>query len=158
MQLSQHFSLAELTHSNKADALGLSNEATSEVVEALFDTALMLENVREHLAAVAGKPIPITVTSGYRSHEVNRAVGSSDTSDHVRGMAADIVAPAFGSPYAIACELAAHMDALGIGQMIVEGLHGKRWLHLSTAVPVKAINRVLTITDDGTVPGLKETA
>lgn len=158
MNLSKNFTLGELTHSNKAVALGLSNEATPEIVEALCSVAAMLENVREHLSAVAGRPIPITVTSGYRSPELNKAVGGVTSSDHVRGMAADIVAPAFGTPYAIACELAEHLDGMCIGQMIVEGVNGKRWLHLSTASPVRSINRVLTITDAGTEVGLKDVA
>lgn len=158
MNLSQNFTLTELTRSTTAQRLGLPNEATSEVVEALFEVAGMLENVREHLCGMAGRPIPIVVTSGYRSPAVNKAVGGVTSSDHVRGMAADIVAPAFGTPHAIACELAEHLSALGIGQMILEGVNGKRWLHLSTASPVRAVNRILTITDSGTQVGIKDIA
>lgn len=156
MKLSQNFTLAELTRSSTAERLGLSNEATPEIVEALFSVAAMLENVREHLSSVAGKPIPIIVTSGYRSPAVNKAVGGVASSDHARGLAADIVASAFGSPHAVAKELCGHINALGIGQIILEGVKGKQWVHLSVAPPVNPINRVITITDAGVQTGIKE--
>lgn len=40
---------------------------------------------------------PITITSGYRGPELNRAVGGSTTSDHANGRAADIIAPGFSN-------------------------------------------------------------
>ena len=45
--------------------------------------------------------------------------------------------------------LAPLVSVLGIGQIILEGVKGKQWVHVSTRSPEKAINRVITITDAG---------
>lgn len=148
MNLSPNFSLAELTRSSTAERLGLDNTPSKRDIEALFDTAAMLENIRAALKA------PIIVTSGYRSAAVNKAVGGVTSSDHLLGMAADIISPKFGTPYDMAVAIEPLMRDLGVGTMILEGIKGKRWLHVSTAVPVKAVNRVLTITDAGTKAGI----
>ena len=158
MHLSPHFTLAELTHSNKAQALGLSNEATPEIVDKLQGVAEVLEAVRIHLSNTANKNVPVIVTSGYRSPELNKAVGGVTSSDHTKGRAADIVAPAFGSAYDVAECLAPHVSALGIEQLILEGVKGKEWVHISTAAPAKPMNRIITITDAGAVAGIKRLA
>ncbi len=152
MKLSQHFTLAELTASSKAQQLGLDNTPPPELMPRLVLTAEMLERIRSTLDA------PITVTSGYRGPDVNRAVGGVSSSDHTRGHAADIVAPTYGTPYQIAKALAPLVSVLGIGQLILEGVKGKQWVHVSTRVPEKVVNRVITITDAGTQLGIQELA
>lgn len=152
MKLSQHFTLAELTASNKAQQLGLDNQPPPELVPRLVLLAEMLERVRATLNA------PITVTSGYRGQALNRAVGGVTSSDHTQGHAADIVAPGYGTPYQIAKLLAPLVSTLGIGQLILEGVKGKQWVHLSTHVPEKPANRVITITDAGAQLGIQELA
>ena len=147
-QLSQHFSLAELTRSSVAQARGLSNAPPPELVPRLILTAEMLERIRATLG------VPFTVTSGYRSPQVNIAVGGATSSDHTQGHAADIVAPAFGTPYDIARALAPLVSTLGIGQLILEGIKGKRWVHVSTHTPERAVNRIITITDSGVRVGI----
>ena len=87
MQLTKHFTLAELTNSSTAQRLGLSNTAPPEIVPRLLRTAEMLERIRATLG------VPVIVTSGYRAPAVNRAVGGVTSSDHIQGHAADIVAP-----------------------------------------------------------------
>lgn len=99
---------------------------------------------------------PIIVTSGYRAPAVNKAVGGVATSDHTQGMAADIVAPAWGTPLQIARALAPLVGALGIGQLIYEHVGGKAWVHISTRLPDKPANRVITISGAGTQLGIKE--
>jgi hypothetical protein len=148
MQLSPHFTLAELTRSNKAQALGIDNTAPPEIVPRLVLLAEMLERIRSTLGA------PVIVTSGYRCPVLNAAVGGRTSSDHTGGHAADIVAPAFGEPTEVARLLAPRVDVLGIGQLILEGVAGKQWVHVSTHTPERQINRVITITDAGTVPGI----
>lgn len=147
-QLSPHFSLAELTRSSVAQARGLSNTPPPELVPRLILTAEMLERIRATLG------VPVTVTSGYRSPQVNIAVGGATSSDHTQGHAADIVAPGYGTPYDIARALAPLVSTLGIGQLILEGIKGKRWVHVSTHTPEKAINRIITITDSGVRVGI----
>ncbi|MBV7541023.1 D-Ala-D-Ala carboxypeptidase family metallohydrolase [Acidovorax sp. sic0104] len=150
MQLTQHFTLAELTASNKARQLGLDNTLPPELMPRLVLTAEMLEAIRRQLG------VPVTVTSGYRSRDVNKAVGGVTSSDHTQGHAADIVAPGYGSAYQVAKALAPLVSVLGIGQLILEGVKGKQWVHVSTRVPDKPANRVITITDAGTQLGIQE--
>lgn len=150
MNLTPHFTLAELTASGKARSLSLDNTPPQELVPRLIRTAEMLERIRTTLGS------PIVVTSGYRSSAVNKAVGSSSTSDHPQGHAADFVCPGYGSAYQIAKALAPLVSVLGIGQLILEGVKGKQWVHVSTRTPEKVVNRVITITDAGAQLGIQE--
>ena len=149
MQLTPHFSLAELTASTTARRLGIDNTPPPELMPRLVLTAEMLERIRNTLG------VPITVTSGYRGRQVNQAVGGVTSSDHTQGHAADIVAPGYGTPYQIAKTLAPLVSVLGIGQLILEGVKGKQWVHVSTRVPDKPANRVITITDQGAQLGVQ---
>lgn len=81
----KYFTIKELTKSSTAEAKGIDNTPTPDVERNL--TALV-ENVLDGVRAIYGKPI--TVNSGYRCPELNKAVGGSATSDHVKGFAADI--------------------------------------------------------------------
>lgn len=150
MRLTPHFTLAELTASSTAQRLGIDNTPAPELLPRLVRTAEMLERIRATLG------VPVTVTSGYRNRAVNTAVGGVTTSDHTQGHAADIVAPRYGTPTQIARALAPLIETLGIGQIILEGVKGKQWLHVSTRVPDKLANRVITITDRGTQLGIQE--
>ena len=152
MQLTKHFTLAELTASGKARSLGLDNTPAPELVPRLLRTAEMLERIRATLG------VPVIVTSGYRAPAVNRAVGGVTSSDHMQGHAADIVAPGYGTATQIARTLAPLVSVLGIGQIILEGVKGKQWVHVSTRVPDKPANRVITITDKGAQLGIQELA
>lgn len=81
----KYFTLKELTRSATAEAKGIDNTPTPEVEKNL---TLLVENVLDPLRKLFGKPI--TVNSGYRCPELNKAVGGFKTSDHVKGFAADI--------------------------------------------------------------------
>lgn len=140
MQLTPHFTLLEFTRSAAADRLRVDNTPTPKALDNLKRTAQMLERVRAHLGGA-----PIIITSGYRGPAVNQAVGGVTSSDHLSGEAADIVVPQYGTPYAVAKALAPHIDALGIGQIIYEVSGQSRWVHLSTRVPSRPVNRVITI-------------
>jgi zinc D-Ala-D-Ala carboxypeptidase len=85
MQISEHFTLAELTRSQTAQRKGIGNMPTPEHVANL---ELLCDQVLEPLRTLYGKPIRIS--SGYRSAALNKAVGGSATSHHCFGMAVDI--------------------------------------------------------------------
>lgn len=85
MNLSKNFSLKEFTKSNTATRLGISNQPTEEHVENLKKLCV---NVLQPLRDAIG--LPLRITSGYRSEELNRAIGGSTTSDHSKGRAADL--------------------------------------------------------------------
>lgn len=81
----KYFSLYEFVRSEKATEKGIDNTPPKEAeanIEALVDK--VLDPLREAWGA------PITVTSGYRCPELNKAVGGSRTSDHMNGCAADL--------------------------------------------------------------------
>jgi zinc D-Ala-D-Ala carboxypeptidase len=155
VNLSAHFTMAEFTASGLARRKGIDNTLPASLLVSAQSTCDMLERVRAHLTHLAGHPVPITLTSGYRCPALNAAVGSSDTSDHLRACAADFVASAFGTPYQVACALAPHVGVLGIGQLIHE--FGD-WIHVSTAHPAKHVNRIITISKAGVMPGIQDVA
>lgn len=148
--MTPNFTLAELTRSSTAERLKLDNTPSKEIIAELKLTAELLEKIRALINA------PILVTSAYRSPLVNAAVGGRHTSDHTTGKAADIVAPKYGTPYELAAKIEAHFEELGIGQLILEGIRGKQWVHVSRDEPFRAINKILTITDRGTFVGIKK--
>lgn len=151
MKLTEHFTLNELTRSNTAQKLGLDNTPGPDALQQLHRTAQMLERVRAHLGGKA-----MTVSSGFRNRQVNAAVGGEVTSDHLQGMAADVVVPGYGTPYEVAKALAPHVMALGIGQIIYEiNKEGKRWVHLSTRIPARPVNRVITQHGKATLVGIQ---
>lgn len=158
MRLTEHFALAEFERSARAEELGIDNSVPAALLEAVTGTAVMLERIRAALGRIVGRDVPLSLTSGYRCAEVNRAVGSKPSSDHIKGCAADFVAPSFGTPYQVALALAPQVRVLGIGQLIYErNSRGGVWVHVSTRVPVAPANRVITIGPGGVVQlGIQE--
>lgn len=150
--LTKNFTLEELVRSATADRLGLPNWPEADDLRRLRGTAEMLQRIRDTLGH------PVIVTSAYRAPAVNRAVGGVTSSDHVKGQAADILVPGYGSPYQVAKALAPLVSVLGIGQLILEGVKGKQWVHVSTRIPERPVNRVITITDAGVQVGIQELA
>jgi Peptidase M15 len=92
MQISEHFTLEELSFSEAAARLGLDNTPIPIVITNLGLVATVMERIRTLLG-----DRPIVVHSGYRSAEVNQAVGGVVTSAHCHGLACDFVCPAFGT-------------------------------------------------------------
>jgi uncharacterized protein YcbK (DUF882 family) len=84
VQLSDNFSLEELTHSDLAIRKGINNDPSTDIISNLGRLAQLLEQVRK----MVGRPI--TVSSGYRCPELNKAVGGQPNSQHMQGCAADI--------------------------------------------------------------------
>jgi hypothetical protein len=85
MQLTKHFSLAELTRSDTAAKRGIYNIPEPEHVENLKALCVnVLEPVRVHFDR------PVTIKSGFRCYELNRMIGGAANSQHTTGQAADI--------------------------------------------------------------------
>lgn len=122
MNLTAHFTLEEMTFSNVAARLGLDNTPGPAVTANLELVAAFMEKIR----ALLGDN-PIVVHSGYRSLEVNQAVGGAGTSAHCHGLACDFVCPAFGTPAEVA--LAILKSNIEYDQLIFE--YG--WVHVGLA-------------------------
>lgn len=82
----KYFSIKELTKSDQAVRLGLDNSIKDAQI--ITNLKLLCENILDPIRDYFNKPVQIN--SAYRSLEVNRAVGSKDTSQHTMGKAADI--------------------------------------------------------------------
>lgn len=88
MKLTANFSLGELTKSQTATRKGIDNTPDDQQLASLVSLCEnVLQPVRDHF----GKPVRIS--SGLRVPELNTAIGGSTTSDHCKGMAADIEVP-----------------------------------------------------------------
>ena len=120
MQLSPHFTLAELT----TTSTGLANTPTAAETEVLRTLAAFMEKVR---TALNGRSIH--VNSAFRSASVNAAVGGVPNSAHRLGFACDFVCPEFGTPYeiCIALDAAEKAGRIKFDQLIQEGT----WVHIS---------------------------
>jgi len=126
MNLTEHFTLAEMTTSEVALRKGLDNTPTPEVLENLYELAATMEKVRTLLGCA------IHVNSAYRSPKVNAAVGGVSTSAHCTGDACDFTAPDFGTPTEIAITIVDSSD-IHYDQIIAEGT----WVHLSIKEPMR---------------------
>jgi hypothetical protein len=143
MQLSKFFTLEEMTRSDTATRLGISNQpddtATANL-RALCDT--VLDPLRAFIKS------SITVSSGYRGPELNAQIGGATKSQHQEGKAADIQS--------------AHMSVLDLfksvieqklpyDQVIFEAKNANtKWVHVSHD-PARARGEILVahFSDDG---------
>lgn len=126
MQLTKNFSLVEMVKSETALRNGLDNTPTPEVIGNL---RILCEKVLQPLRTAYDRGVK--VNSGYRSPDVNAAVGGSRTSDHTRGQAADIEIPGVSN-----YDLARYIEQnLPYTQLILEfytpGIPDSGWVHVS---------------------------
>jgi len=128
MNLSTHFTLEELTHTDHRELENIPNESE---IKNLYRLAEFLETVK---TVLGGKPI--MVNSAFRSEAVNTAVGSKNTSQHRVGCAADIRVPEM-TPDAVVKAIIA--SGIGYDQVIREFATptGGGWTHIS--VPNTAV-------------------
>lgn len=82
----KYFTLPELTFSREAQRLGLDNAPTPAQLRNLV---LLTDKVLDPARELWGQPI--VVTSGFRSSHLNELVGGVPNSQHLAGLAADIV-------------------------------------------------------------------
>jgi len=119
VNLSEHFTLEELTHSEVAERKNLDNTPNALEVSNLVRLAVLLEEVRSLLNK------PILLNSGFRSKAVNDSVGSKNTSQHRIGCAADIRVPGMTPKQVVEAVIASD---IGYDQIIEE--FGS-WTHIS---------------------------
>lgn len=85
MKISEHLDLSELIRSESAKRRGIANMPTEAHIANL---KLLAEKVFEPIRN--NFRCPIHISSGYRSAELNKAVGGATTSQHSSGEAIDI--------------------------------------------------------------------
>jgi len=140
MNLSEHFTLEELTHTDHREFDNTPNESELANLKRL---AAFLETVK---SAVGGNPI--IINSAFRSKQVNDAIKSSDRSQHRLGCAADIRVPQMSPDEVVKAIIAA---GLPFDQVIREF---DRWTHVSipNTADAKPRGQKLIIDKTGTRP------
>jgi len=141
-QLTEHFSLEEMTRSDTAVRMGFDQTPPEVVKGSLLVTALGAERARSILGH------PLLISSGYRCEDLERVLTAKDyaswctrrgkdphsplswaahfqTKAHPRGEAIDFTCPSFGTPLEIVRALEA--SDLQFDQLIQEGT----WVHLA---------------------------
>jgi len=116
-QLTEHFTLEELTHTDHREFTNEPNESETANLKRLAE---LLEQVK---GLLGGKPI--MVNSGFRSKQVNDAVGSSDRSQHRVGAACDFRVPNMTPNEVVKAVIASDLP---FDQIIREF---DRWTHIS---------------------------
>lgn len=120
--LTEHFSWEEVSRSPTAMRKGIDNRIPDPLKPNAERVARFMEDVR----ALLGHPIQ--VTSWYRSPELNKAVGGSKTSAHMKGLAMDF--KVVGMDLRFAFDTIAR-SALVFDQLILERTRdGAYWIHL----------------------------
>jgi uncharacterized protein YcbK (DUF882 family) len=117
MNLTEHFTLEELTHTDHRE---FDNTPNADEIVNLNRLAAFLEQVK---TVLGGKPVMIN--SAFRCKQVNDAVGSKDTSQHRIGCAADIRVPSMTPDEVVKAIIA---SGIGYDQLIREF---DRWTHIS---------------------------
>ena len=140
MNLSEHFTIEELTHTDHREFDNVPNESELANLKRL---AAFLETVK---SAIGNKPI--IVNSAFRCKQVNDAVGSSDKSQHRLGCGADIRVPQMTPDEVVKAIIAA---GLPFDQVIREF---DRWTHVSipNTADAKPRGQKLIIDKTGTRP------
>ena len=125
VRLSENFTLQEFTKSQTAERRGIDNtpvEGHLENAKALFEN--VVQPVRDNFGVTV-------INSGYRSGDLNYAIGGSNTSQHCKGQAVDIECP--GTPnYDVAKWIEENLE---FDQLILEfytpGITDSGWVHVS---------------------------
>lgn len=117
MNLTEHFTLEELTHTDHRELDNTPNDAE------LANLKRLAEFLEEVKTVLGGKPV--MVNSAFRSKAVNDAVGSKDTSQHRVGCAADIRVPGMTPNEVVKAIISAQLP---YDQVIREF---DRWTHVS---------------------------
>lgn len=127
LKLSENFNMVEFTKSQTAERRNIKNIPGPAEIAALQSLVTeVLQPVRDHFKR------PMSINSGYRSPELNAAIGGARTSQHTKGQAADIEIPGVAN-YDLAVWIAENLD---FDQLILEFYDpaegpNSGWVHVS---------------------------
>ena len=120
--MSKYFTIEELTSSTTAAQRQIDNTIPDRLLPNITRLMDYLDKVREDFGA------PISVSSGYRCPELNKAVGGAKKSQHMEGLAADLSVPELSRLFQIIRKMG------GFDQLIWEEPSPHRvWVHVSVA-------------------------
>ena len=136
LKLSTHFSLAEMCESVTAVKLNITNLPQEE--EYLTSLKYICVNILEPVRARYGSPIK--VTSGFRSWELNAAIGGAANSQHCLGQAVDVM----GQSPLDTVLIYVYLRCTNFDQLILEQKGNVTWVHVSCK-PNKVANRHMSL-------------
>ena len=139
MRLSKHFTLEEFVKSAMAFDRDINNNPG--IVE-IINLCALCHNILEPVRKQFG---PVIITSGYRNFELNRALGSKDTSQHIRGEAGDWKTK--DAPLDIVFKWC--IKNLIFDQLIFEAARNVEWIHSSYTI--NGQNRKESLLYDGLI-------
>lgn len=122
MNLTKHFTLEELTHSDYADAHGIANNPGQLAQQNLMMLCVL---ILEPLRTAVGEPI--IINSAYRCKQVNLGVGGMSTSHHLLGLAADIH---FKNETQLNNMIRALRNNKHLDLALIERSKSSKWLHV----------------------------
>lgn len=132
----RNFTFQEFINSDEAIKNNIDNIPINfDIVENICFMALFLQNLRDYIKS------PIVINSGYRCPSLNYLVGGSKNSQHLKGEAADIIAPKYGNCYELSKAIINSNLEFEFDQLIYEG----SWVHISAK---KTDNRKEILTKD----------
>lgn len=148
VQITQHFSLYEMTHTENRGLLEENTFLGFQKIDTLTSLCGMLELVRVLLGGH-----PLSIHSGFRCPTLNQAIGGAAHSQHMSAQAADF--HVLGLPLREAFDRIRHSaKEIQFGQLILEGHNGVdfTWIHISLGAPWRAADQCGEIlTFDGKV-------
>lgn len=122
MKLTEHFTLEELTRTDNKEFKELNAEQGKKRLYELSKLAMFAEQVRSIVNC------PMIITSGYRCPELNKAIGGSSTSQHIKFEAIDFIPKSIDALNAF-CAIA--LSCFNFGQLILEKRGLGYILHIS---------------------------
>ena len=135
MQLTENFTLEEMTLSSTAKRLRINNNPNREEIKNLKTLASsILQPIRDEFKS------PIKIKSGYRNLLLNKAVGGARNSQHLKGEAADINSEDNIRLWKTIIRMI-ESKKITVGQLINE--KNLKWIHIS--LPTTKKNQILTL-------------
>ena len=119
IKLSAGFNLDEFTISQAAERRGYNNKPNEQEIDNLTE---LCSNVLQPLREII--QVPIVITSGFRSFDVNTIVGGASNSQHLEGKAADFIVPSM----ILTDVFNIVQNQLSFDQLIYEF---EKWIHVS---------------------------
>lgn len=120
----RYFKFIEMINSAKAAEFSIDNfPKDAEIIDNIIHTMECLDKIREEYG------LPLYISSGYRCPELNKKVGGKETSQHLKGQAADINLGSVEKNRAFFNWLVCNKDNIEFDQLIDEQQY--QWVHLS---------------------------
>ena len=132
MNLSEHFTLEELSNTSHSD---LKAKNTLYARDNQYKLQVLAKYILEPCRAICG---PLIVSSGCRCPELNKRVGGNPKSQHCLCEAADITPVKMGINEAFD---KIRKSGVPYGQLIIETVGGRTWIHISLGIPFREASK-----------------